>query len=167
MAVVNTKSTAITNADATPRVPNNSYIEGGLLRVSVGTVEVAAADEDTSVFRFVRLPSGARVQSIRVFCDALTAGTSFDCGIYKNAGDGGALVDVDTFASAVDLSSAITAGTEIRFEAANIDQIEKRLFEQAGIALSVDPMIEYDICLLANTVGSAAGTITLVVQWTI
>ncbi len=167
MAVVNTKSTAITNADATPKVANNSYIENGKMRVSVGTVEVAAADDDASVFRFVRIPSGARVHSIRVFCDALTSGTSFDCGIYKNSADGGAVVDVDSFASAVDLSTAITAGTEIRFEAADIAQIEKRMFEQAGVALAADPFLEYDICLTANTIGSAAGTISLAVIWTI
>jgi len=167
MAVVNTLSNAITNADASPRVANSSYIECGKLRTSVGTVEVAAADDNGSVYRFVRLPSGARVQSIRIFCDAITSGTSYDCGIYRTAADGGAAVDVDSFASAVDLSSAITTGTEIRFEAADIAQVEKRLFEQAGVALSADPYVQYDICLTANTVGTAAGTISLIVHWVI
>lgn len=165
MAVVNTKSAIITNADATPPVLNSSYVENGSLRVSVGTVEVAAADSDTSVFRFVRVPSGARIHSIKVYCDAITAGTSYDCGLYQTAANGGALVDVDAYASAVDLSSAITAGTEIAFEARDIANITKRVWEDA--ALTADSFREYDICLLANTVGSAAGTISLAVSWSI
>lgn len=165
MAVANTKSTAITNADASPRVPNNSYIEGGMLRVSVGTVEVAAANDDGSVFRFCRVPSGARIHSIRVFCDAITAGTVYDCGLYKPAALGGAVVDADCYATDVDLSSAITQGTEIAFEARDIAAVENRAWQDA--ALTADPFIEYDICLTGDTVGSAAGTLTLVVAWTI
>lgn len=165
MGVVNTLSTAITNGDATPKVLNQPYYDAGLLRSSVGTVEVAAADSDTSTYRFVRIPSGARIQSIRVFCDAITAGTSFDCGIYKTAADGGAVVSAAVFASAVDLSSAITAGTEIAFEARDIANVQKRVWED--LSLSVDPFIDYDVVLTANTVGSAAGTITLQVTYVV
>lgn len=165
MGVVNTLSTAITNGDATPKVLSNPYYDGGVLRTSVGTVEVAAADSDTSTFRFVRLPSGARINSIKVFCDTITAGTSFDCGIYKTAADGGAVVDADAYASAVDLSTAITSGTEIAFEARDIANVQKRMWEDA--ALTSDPFIDYDIVLTANTVGSAAGTISLQVTWTV
>ena len=165
MGVVNTLSNAITNADASPRVPNSSYIEGGILRASVATVEVAAADSDGSVYRFFRLPSGARIHKMMVFCDAITSGTSFDCGIYQTAANGGAVVDADAYASAVDLSSAITTGTNIQFEARNIDKIEKRVWEDAG--LSADSYREYDICLTANTVGSAAGTISMLLEYTI
>lgn len=164
MAVVNTKSTAITNADATPPVLTNSYIADGMLHTSVGTVEVAAADSDGSVFRFVRVPSNARIQSIRVFCDAITAGTVYDCGLYQTAANGGAVVDADAYASDVDLSSAITTGTEIAFEARDIANVQKRVWEDA--ALTADSFREYDICLTGDTVGSAAGTITLQVTWT-
>lgn len=165
MGVVNTLSNAITNADATPRVPNSSYIEGGLLRVSVATVEIAAADSDTSVFRFFRLPSGARIHKLMVFCDAITGGTSFDFGLYQTAANGGALVDVDAYASAVDLSSAITQGTNILFEAKDIANIEKRVWQDA--ALTADSFREYDICATANTVGSGAGTVSMLIEYTI
>lgn len=165
MAVVNTKSTLITNADATPPVLNSSYFDTGIMRTSVGTVEVAAADSDTSVFRFVRVPSNARINSIRVYCDTITAGTSFDCGLYQTAANGGAVLLATAYASAVDLSTAITVGTEIAFEARDIANVGKRVFEDGG--LTADTALEYDICLLANTVGSAAGTITLAVNWTL
>lgn len=166
MGVVNTLSTAITNHDATPKVQNAAYYERGIKHTSVGIVEIAAADADTSTYRMVRLPSCARLISAKVFCDAITSGTSFDLGIYKPASLGGAVVDVDAFASAVDLSSAITAGTEIAFEALDISKADKRLWELPGVALTADPNIEYDIVFTANTVGSAAGTVVLQVDYT-
>lgn len=165
MAVANTKSNAITNADASPRVPNNPYIEAGIMRVSVGTVETAAADDDGSVYRMVRIPSNARVHSIRVFCDTITAGTVYDCGLYQTAANGGAALDADCYATNVDLSTAITVGTEIAFEARDIANIEKRVWEDG--AVSADPYLEYDICLTGDTVGSAAGTLSLAVIWTV
>ena len=55
MAVVNTKSTAISNADASPAVLNNPRVVNGFLRESVGTVEVAAGDDNDSVFYSVRV----------------------------------------------------------------------------------------------------------------
>lgn len=164
MAVVNTLSTVITGADSQPRVLTNAHLSRGQVFEAVGTVEVAAADSDTSTFRFARLRSSDRVSSIHVWSDAITAGTSFDIGLYRIAADGGAVVDADLFASAVDLSSAV-AGTDVTFEATatNISQIEKRLWELLG--LSSDPGYDYDVVLTANTVGSAAGTISLRVRF--
>lgn len=161
MAVVNTKTTQITNGDAGPTTLTNNQIVCGRVLSAVGTLEVAAADDDTSTFRFVRVHSSWLILSIRVYCDALTSGTSYDCGLYQTAANGGAVVDVDAFASAVSLASAITTGTEIRFEASDIASIEKPVWEIAG--LTSDPNRWYDVVLTANTIGSAAGTITIAV----
>lgn len=157
-AVANTKSTAVTNADATPPVMNKTYIQGGRVYSSVAVLEVAAADDDTSVYRLFRVWSGDRVDGIDIGSDAITGGTSYDLGLYQTADNGGAVVDADLFASALDLSSA-SALTERTYEATatNIDKIEKQLWELAG--LTSDPKRYYDICLTANTVGTGAGTI--------
>lgn len=164
MAVVNTKSTAVSNADATqPRIITPSYLAGTNLRMCVGTVEVAAADTDASVYRMVRLPANAIVYRIEVMNDAITAGTDYDLGIYKTAVNGGAVISAAKFSSAIDMSLARSLPFDAMFEALNIDQVEKRLFELA--ALSADPQTEYDICFTANTVGSAAGTLSLRVVW--
>lgn len=166
MAAVNTKSTAITNADSTqPHTPVPSYLAGPALRCSIGVAEVAAADDDNSVYRFVRLPSGAVVLRIEVLNDAITAGTSYDLGLYKTARDGAAVVDADVFATAIDMSTERLLPFDAMFEVQNIDKSEKRLWEHAG--LSADPFIEYDVALTANTVGSAAGTIVLRVYWVV
>lgn len=166
MAVANTKSTAITNADATqPRVINPSYLAGGGLKISSGMVEVASADDNGSVYRMIRLPSNAVVYRIEVLNDAITAGTGYDIGIYKTAIDGGAAVNDDLFATTIDMSMARALPLDAMFEVLDIDQVEKRLWEHAGLA--ADPMIEYDICFTADTVGTAAGTLAMRVVWTV
>jgi len=158
MAVVNTKSTIVTNADAAPVDLTDSRVSHGRLREQVAKVEVAAADDDTSTYRMFRVWSGWRISSIEIASDALTAGTSFDLGVYQTAENGGAVVDADEFASALDLSSA-TGLTDRTYEAAatEIDKIEQPLWERIGE--SADTKRWYDIVLTANTVGSAAGTI--------
>lgn len=159
MAVVNTKSTQITNADAGSVTLSDNRLLGGKVKALVATLEVAAADEDTSVYRFCRVHSSWLILGVMVYCDAITAGTSFDCGLHQTAANGGAVADVDVFASAVDLSTAIKVGTEIRYEAADINTIGKQVYELLG--LSADNNRWYDLTLTANTVGSAAGTISI------
>lgn len=164
MAVANTKSTAITNDDASPKVLNQPYIDSAVIKEKVGTVETAAADDDGSVYRLVRVRSSCRITSLLVANDAITAGTAFEMGVYQTALNGGAVVDADIFASAVDLSSAL-GWTEYINEATatDKDKVEKRLWELLG--LTVDPQRDYDICLTGTTVGSAAGTISMKVRF--
>ena len=166
MAVANTKSTLITNADATPPVTTSSYIGAGVVRESVGTVETLAADDASSVYRLVRVPSNARITSILLASDAITGASQADVGIYKTAADGGAVVDADYFANNVDISSA-TAFTEVLLQATATDivQVEKRVWEGAA-ALAADTFKEYDICVTVNDV-TAAGTISMKVKWVI
>ncbi len=166
MAVANTKSTAVSNADATqPRIINPSYLAGGNLRMSVGKVEVAAADDDGSVYRMVRLPANAIIYRIEVLNDAITAGTGYDIGLYNTPDNGSTAINDDVFATTIDMSSARALPLDAMFEVLDIDQVEKRLFELAG--LTADPMKEYDICFTADTVGSGAGTLAMRVVWTV
>ena len=85
MAVANTKSTVVTNGDATqPRVISPSYLSGGGLKISAGMVEVAAADDNDSVYRMVRVPSSAVLYRIEVLNDAITAGTAFPAALGRS-----------------------------------------------------------------------------------
>ena len=166
MAAANTKSTAVSNADATqPRITNPSYLAGGPLRMSVGTVEVAAADDNGSVYRLVRLPSNAVIYRLESMNDAITAGTAYDIGLYQTAVNGGLAADDDVFATAIDMSFERDLPFDAMFEVLNIDKVEKRLWELLG--LSSDPMTEYDVCYTADTVGSAAGTLSMRIVWTV
>lgn len=174
MAVANTKSTAITNADAVPPQLTNAAFTGANLKITKAVVEVAAADDDNSVYRIARLPSNAVIHSIRVLCDAITSGSSWHCGVWDVAAvNAGAVVDADLFASAVDLSAGTAAWLELRFEAATsgpIDYAEYplwRILDLGAATLTADPNKQYDICLQGITVGSSASTILCEVIWSV
>lgn len=162
MATANTKSTAVSNRDN--RILTDGHLTKGVVLEAVGTVEVAAADDDTSVYRLGRLRSSDRLAQLLVANDAITGGTVFDFGLYRTAADGGAVVSVELFASNVDLSSAV-AFRDLLYEATptNIDKVEKRLWELLG--LSADPQIDYDVCATGATVGSGAGTISAIMRY--
>lgn len=159
MAVVNTKGVILTNIDAVPSVHPDVTINGARQRAIVDTVSVAAADDDTSVYRFARVHSSWCIPSIILFFDGITGGTSFDVGLYQIAENGGAVVDADAYGSAINLSSANTTGLQVAFEARDIIKIQNRVWQDAG--LSADPNLYYDVALTANTVGTAQGDIAM------
>lgn len=155
-AVVNTKSTEVTNADAGDDKPNEAY----KMRGRAATLETAAADDAGSVYRLFRVHSSSRPASLKIGHDALTNMTTADIGVYECDTDGGSVVDVDLFGSAVDMSSASSGMVERLLEAANanIDKMGKALWEWLG--LTADPGVYYDICVTATTNDpTAAGTI--------
>ena len=172
MAVVDYKSTAITGADATPATLSNRALVRGPAYKALAKFEIAAGDDDTTKLRICRLPSNAIVTSIKIYNDAIAGSTSWDVGLYQSGYNGGAVIDADLFASAVDINAGL-AGTELRFEAATtapIDYIEYRLWQIADLGAATyaaDPQIEFDLVATANTIGTAAGTIIFVVEYTV
>lgn len=161
MAVVNTKSTLVTNADATTQTLNNNVNDGGRLRSKVGTLEAVSGDSIASVYRFMRVPSNARVDALLISSDDIGTTTAADFGLYRSAADGGAVVDADFFASALVLNAGALAKVDITYESAVVDTPNhgKALWEQLG--LTADPKIQYDICATLTAAADAAGTITL------
>ncbi|HEU4635533.1 MAG TPA: hypothetical protein VFS41_05100 [Edaphobacter sp.] len=166
MAVENKKTTELTNLDGVPFARNHVAANGGRVRRAGGTLAVAAGDDDGSIFRFARLPSNAVMVAIWLFNDAIATGTSYHCGLYRTAKDGGAAVDNDVFATAVDMTTArTTAPINLLFEALDIINVNKQLWEILGLA--ADPQVEYDLALTGATVGSGAGDISLIVEYCI
>lgn len=130
----------------------------------VSTFEVAAADDDGSVFRLFRVPSTCVPISLRVACDALTGSTDWDCGFYT-PGVGGAVIDKDILADGVDLAAGFSRIlAKDLLVTVDLADAWKMLYELPvnGTAYDVTtrPM-EFDIALTANTIGSGAGTITV------
>lgn len=166
MAVANTKSTAVTNLDATPPVMNGQHLMGGVLREARGTVEIAAADCNTSVYRMVRVHSSWLISEIKRFNDAITSGTDFDVGLYETAENGGTVKNINCFADAVSLASASVTGTQDMFEAGadeGVEDLEKKVYEYAGE--TSDPNRFYDLCYTGVAVGSGAGTLSVIVRY--
>lgn len=166
MAVVLTKSTQMTNRDATPRVINNPSLVKGVTYMGTGTLEVANGDSIASIFRMVTLPSNACGEIVKLYCDAITSAAG-DIGIYRTIADGGAVVDVDFYASAQSIAAAITTGTEVQHEADATDagagfglaDLEKPLWQRLG--LTADPGVDYDIAVTLTAAATAAGTLGL------
>ena len=162
MAIVNTKATAVGNADSIPVVISNRTLVRAPVMASVGVVAKAASDNDTSVFRFVRVPSNARIISVNRANTAITAGTSYQIGVHETAANGGAAVSAGLFAATQDLSTAST-GTASRYIAAPVTTGEQALWQLLG--LSADPRKDYDITMTGVTAGTGAGTLLLEVAY--
>jgi hypothetical protein len=147
MAVVDRTSTGIANAIASPRVPNNVAKGEGMLREVFASIVTVATDSATSVGRFFRIASNARLSSLKITHTEATTTGQIDIGLHDI--DGGAVVDVDFFQDAYDVDSGAdivegelignsTAGTPIAV--ANLDEM---IWEMLG--LSEDPVKEYDV----------------------
>jgi len=121
--------------------------------ILVGTVSVAAADDDGSIFRvFASVPSNAIPISLEVVNTAITGGTSYGFGLYRS--NLGSVVNATVLASAIDMSSARTIATSN-----NVGLSALTLGELASLSGATNPDDSYDIALTATTVGTAAGTI--------
>lgn len=134
--------------------------QGAQMVVLVQTIEVASADDDGSVYRMFRdVPSTFIPLECDIMHDAITAGTDYDFGVYDV--DSGAVVDKDIFADGLDLSSAGTKNglTTVAIENRGI----KSIWSHLGLTRATKKPA-YDLALTGNTVGSAAGTITVVLK---
>ena len=153
--VDNIKSASITNRDATPRVLNPAYKDGGRERYKseVGTLLTAAA-EVASKIRFFSVRSNDVMRSLTLDAGTFGTGCTMDIGIYRNTVDGAAVRDADFFASAVDLATA-QRGTDVLHESGVVAVADrtKMLWEQLGY--TVDPQCEFDV------VGTLAGAATV------
>lgn len=160
MAVVNTKATVVTNADAKPVDLSGAYLAHGRLRDVVGTVEAVSGDSIGSTYRLGRVWSGSRISEVLLSCDAITT-CAGDVGLYDIADvNGGAVVDADLFASAQSLAAALN-DLNVTHESGvfNIDDVEKRLWEALG--LSADPKKWYDVVVTLTAAAGSAGTVSL------
>lgn len=172
MAVVTVKSTQITNRDSTPRVIGNPASIAGNLQQFSATAEAANGDSIASKYIMGQIPSNAYGEIVKIYCDAITSGAA-DIGIYRTTADGGAVVDVDFYASAQSIASAITTGTEVQHEADATDagvgfglaDLEKPLWQR--LQLTADPGVLYDVVVTLTAATTAAGTIGLRVQYAV
>jgi len=158
---------------ASLKIANAALVNGARVVGMVATEELAVADDDTSVYRFFKGVSGNLIPiDIKVYCDAITSGTDFDLGLYNQTspnGTDGTVIDADAFMDGQTMAAAITrgGGTSAQDEAVDglsavdIADLENKIYEHAGHTVNTAKQ-GYDIALTANTVGAAAGTITII-----
>lgn len=164
MAVVTVKSTAITNRDATPAVPNNAHIQHGGLKECVATYEVATGDSSTSKYRMMQVPSNARISQLLLVTDDMGTATAADFGIYDTTENGGSVVDADFFSAAVSLNGGALSDSDITHgNAFGKEDAEKPLWEALG--LTSDPKKYYDVVATLTADADAGGTLTLKLRY--
>lgn len=169
MAVVNKSGSVnkLTSVDSpTPTGLSQSATNGGKIAFIRDTVEVAASDDNNSVYRLARIPSNAVIVDLRVNNDAITAGTDYNVGVYDTPEiNSGAVISDNAFADALDLSSASAGEGTFALSAVAIEDRYKQVWQLAG--LTSDPKKLVDIALTGIAVGTAAGTITLSVIYSL
>lgn len=161
MAVANTSPVAAVSATQNINISRKLFTQGANTGTLKADTAVLAADDDTSVFRlFQNVDPTTRLMELLIGCSAITGGTSFDIGAYEA---GGAVIagKVAVFAAALDLSSAILLSVRSAkngMGAVAASDVGKTIGELLGFTSANSRPI--DICATANTVGTAAGTIS-------
>lgn len=166
MAVVTTKSTQITNRDASPRVLNNSFLEGAMVRHARDVCAIANGDSVGSKYIFFSIPSNALVISVRENSPDIGTTTAADVGLYRTTQDGGAVVDADFFKAATVLNAgAISKSEVVAGNVATVANGGKRIWELLGLAS--DPKILYDVALTLTGAADAAGSVLLEIDYVV
>jgi len=161
MAIVNKKGTInLDGLDQDTLIMPNAKTSKGIIRTSIDTLEINATDDDTSTYRIARLPSNAVLTDITIKNDAITGGTDFFLGFYDI--DEGVAIDANALLGTTSLASA---GSIDGLGSIDIANIGKEVWELAG--LTEDPHKLVDIVLTGNTVGTASGTVTGIVKYTL
>lgn len=167
MAVRNENTGVLPTDLQTFQLTRNLYAAGAGAGYVYNTFEVAAGDDDASVFRtFAGLGYNVIPLGILVANDALTGSTDWDVGLYDT--DLGAVLNKEIFGAALDLSSAhaaLIAGTALNgFAVVPIESYGKRIYEHATHTAATRRDY-YDIALTANTIGSGAGTVSTLLNF--
>lgn len=173
MAVVQTKSIAITNRDSVPAVINDGRLERSTLESGVGSVAVGAADSATSYYPLVSVPSSAMVRGVLATCVAGMTTLAGNVGVYKNTKDSNGVttgVPANTgsgtlFASAQTFAAALNRSDVTNASGTYTTVLREQPLWQA-IGLASDPNTTYDIGVVVTTANTgAAGRLGLEVHY--
>jgi hypothetical protein len=174
MALVNLKSTAITNRDATPKVLTDAYISGGQVDQAYGWVFTGSADNAGSQYRLCQVPSDVRLSALDMSNTALGSGCILDIAVWypTYVPSGGGAFLAQSLASTLISSSAFNTGiVGNTAQATYTNQIvatntfngvnyqEMPLWQMVGLAS--DPEIPLDIGISVRIATATAGYIGL------
>lgn len=173
MAIVTTKSTAITNRDAVPAVINDGRLERGSLRASVGNVPVGAADSATSYYPLASVPSTAMVRAVLASCVTGMTTLAANVGVFLTTkasggvalgtpaftGSGSFFAAAQTFAAALNRSDITNAaGTN------TLAKREQPLWQAIGMAADPGGLLDIGVTVTTPNTG-AAGSLGLEVHY--
>lgn len=138
------------NETANPYVTNPASEIGGRIKTATNSYEVDGSElANGDVLLLERLPAAAVIRSLELASDSLDSGSALvvEVGVHKLDETAG---DADVFASTVSDFQTSTDFTEYRFEADDIADINKKLWELAGDT-DLDHDSEYYISVTITT----------------
>ncbi len=144
------------------KLANPANLTGNKIVMAAVSFELTASDSNNSVYRvFPDLNPNLIPVDIKVMNDASGASASdYDLGLY--VGSKGVVIDKDYFYDGMSFQSARAKASALDgLTAVDIANLGKKLYELAGHTIATKKE-SYDICLTANTVTGAAGTVTVV-----
>lgn len=163
------KSAGITNRDATPSVLTNTAVSTGRTYRSAGRVATTATGAGSVIGDILiacSIPSNAIIVSVLMSAPDIGTTTAADIGLYQTTANGGAVADADFFTAAVVLNAgAITKSEKAFGNVLTIAKTEQRVWEL--LALSVDPLKDYDVALTITGTADAAGSVLVEVFYVI
>ena len=136
-------SESVTNAEG--NLYNATDVAPGFSRSVVGVAAPAAAQADTDTIHFLRVKSNWIIEQVLISAADATVAGAMNVGLYDTAENGGAVVDADLFASALDLAAGPYNNADITHESGEYTyaESEKPLWEVLGLA--ADPIKDYDL----------------------
>ncbi len=179
MAISTVKSVNVTALEARPLVftDRKTGVEKILLdKIAVATTSI---DEIGDVILLAPLPSNAILTSLVIFNDDLDSNGSpalaANVGVYysgiggnqlANGKTSGVVVDADNIATAITtLQAANTVGVELRFEADDIVNLTKELWEIAGLSTDCGGMLYLGLTISTVAATAAAGDLVVRVKY--
>lgn len=174
MAVVNLKSTAITNRDAVPKVNTDAFISGGQVDQAYGWVFTGSADSAGSQYRLCQVPSDVRLSALDFSNTALGSGCILDIAVWypTYVPPGGGAFLASSLASTLISSSAFNTGIVGNTATATftnqivatntfngVNYQEMPLWQMVG--LTSDPEIPLDLGISVRLAVATAGYIGL------
>ena len=168
--MANKNTTLVSNMLALPQVASPAGTLHATKRVAMGTVALVADDLSANdTVMLAPVPSNAAIVTIKLFNDDLDSGTTNTCdvGVFSESDGTFTALDDDAYASAItDLRAAVTGvGTDVTFEARNIDKLGQRVWEDAG--QSEDPGGHLFIGLTFDAAGNTAGDLSFVIEYVV
>lgn len=157
-----TKTDIVTNFEA--NVTTASGRIEGRKRTINGTIALESTDLGAAdIVLLAPLPTAARVVSIKLYSDDLDSGSTNTCDVGLYRLDGTAKDD-DCYASAITtLRSAGSTGTEVAFEARDINKMGQQVWQDAGD--TSDPGGQYYLALTFDAAGNQAGDLSFKVEY--
>lgn len=149
-----------TNDVASPRVMNSPSKGGqGTVKEITALLAPAADQADDSVMWVARVPTNCRIIKLAVTAaDATTAG-KIDLGVYRTPEQGGAVIDRDFFAAALDLASGPYAESDQKNQSTTYTYAKQaQPLWQAVAVDSSDPGGEYYLCATVETLFNGGPT---------